>query len=69
MQEHNFLPAASIQVLTGAVVVTAGDTEFAFQTGDIAALTHERPSVAVPEDAVFLLTTVTSQPGMGRHGD
>lgn len=69
LQEHNSPPAASIQVLAGVVVVTAGDTEFVFQTGDITALTHERHSVAVSEDAVFLLTTVTSQPGMGSHGD
>lgn len=60
LSEHNAPPAASIQVLSGQVRVSApGDL---LSAGQIAVLTHGRHAVSAPVDAVFLLTTVTSVP-------
>ncbi|GIG29516.1 cupin [Cellulomonas marina] len=57
--EHNAPPAASVQVLHGRVRVTGqGDEELA--QGRLVTLAHERHAVVALEDAVFLLTTVTS---------
>lgn len=58
--EHNSPPAASLQVLRGSVEVTAGDEVVTIRAGHLRVLTHERHAVRAPEDAVFLLTTVTS---------
>lgn len=60
LAEHNSPPAASIQMITGKVHVTAADEVFEFAAGDIAALTHVRHGVTAIEDSCFLLTTVTS---------
>ncbi|PWD49569.1 cupin [Serinibacter arcticus] len=59
--EHNSPPAATLQVLRGRVRVLTGDRLLGeIGEGELWVLTHERHSVAAPEDAVFLLTTVTS---------
>lgn len=66
LAEHNSPPAASIQVLSGSVRITGSDPA-QLTAGDIRALTHERHGVEPLEDAVFLLTTVTSVPGQASH--
>lgn len=64
---HNSPPAASLQVLVGKVRVEMGESQQGeFSAGEIWVLTHERHSVLALEDAVFLLTTVTST-GEGSH--
>jgi hypothetical protein len=61
LAEHNSPPAASLQVLRGRVQVTGVEgPEIA--AGEVEVLTHLRHAVTALEDAVFLLTTVTSQP-------
>lgn len=67
LAEHNSPPAASIQVIRGAVSVT-GEEPTVIESGTIEALTHFRHAVAAIEDSVFLLTTVTSVPGKESHG-
>lgn len=57
--EHNSPPAASIQVLEGAVRVT-GQEAPVLRAGTLEVLTHQRHGVIAEEDSVFLLTTVTS---------
>ena len=64
MAEHNSPPAASLQVLKGRVRVDLEDEmQGEFDEGELWILTHERHSVLALADSVFLLTTVTSQPG------
>ncbi len=64
MAEHNSPPAASLQVLKGRVRVELdNEMQGEFDEGELWILTHERHSVLALSDAVFLLTTVTSQPG------
>lgn len=64
MAEHNSPPAASLQVLKGRVRVDLdNESQGEFSEGELWILTHERHSVLALEDSVFLLTTVTSQPG------
>lgn len=64
MAEHNSPPAASLQVLRGRVRVDLdNEAQGEFSEGELWILTHERHSVLALEDSVFLLTTVTSQPG------
>lgn len=62
LAEHNSPHAASIQVLLGSVRVTGMDPEI-LAAGDLRALTHDRHAVLALEDAAFLLTAVTGQPG------
>lgn len=62
LAEHNSPHAASMQVLVGRVRVT-GMEPGSVIAGQLVALTHERHSVLAEEDSVFLLTTVTGQPG------
>ncbi|MBD8062579.1 cupin [Oceanitalea stevensii] len=62
LAEHNAPHAASLQVLVGRVRVT-GEDEPVLTAGELHALTHHRHAVVALEDSVFLLTTVTSQPG------
>lgn len=62
LAEHNAPHAASIQVLTGSVRVTGMSPDLV-GAGQLVALTHDRHSVLAVEDAAFLLTTVTGQPG------
>ncbi|MDO5619173.1 cupin [Kocuria sp.] len=68
LPEHNSPPAASMQVLTGRVAVTAQNAD-ELAAGHIAPLTHHRHSVTALEDSVFLLTTVTGVPGTSSHDD
>lgn len=68
MAEHNSPPAASLQVLRGRVRVDLDDEmQGEFSEGELWILTHERHSVFALTDAVFLLTTVTSQPGQASY--
>lgn len=67
LAEHNSPPAASIQVIRGALRVT-GEEPTVIEGGGIEALTHFRHAVEAIEDTVFLLTTVTSVPGKESHG-
>ncbi|HLS64106.1 MAG TPA: cupin [Ruania sp.] len=62
LAEHNSPHAASIQVLVGRVRVT-GEGDPVIAAGELQVLTHQRHAVLALEDSVFLLTTVTSQPG------
>ena len=62
LAEHNSPHAASMQVLVGRVRVT-GMAPGSVAAGQLVTLTHERHSVFAEEDSVFLLTTVTGQPG------
>lgn len=64
LAEHNAPHAATVQVLRGAIQVTGAPSPVLAQ-GEIAVLTHERHAVTALEDAVFLLTTVTSVPPTG----
>ncbi len=66
LAEHNSPPAGSICVLQGSIRVT-GERPSLINEGEIATLTHYRHSVQAVEDAVFLLTTVTSVPGQESH--
>lgn len=60
LDEHVAPPAASIQVLTGAVRVTEADhAPHALAVGDLWTITHARHAVVADEDSAFLLTTVT----------
>lgn len=67
LAEHNSPPAASMYVLRGRVRVT-GQDQSEVVAGELVALTHVRHGVEALEDAVFLLTTVTSQAG-DSHGE
>ncbi|ROO83631.1 hypothetical protein EDD29_1138 [Actinocorallia herbida] len=59
LEEHVAPPAASIQVLSGSVRITAesGDVELA--EGGVHAIPHERHGLTALSDAVLVLTTVT----------
>lgn len=58
--EHNSPAAATLQVLRGSVrVEDASGVQAEPSEGQLWVLTHERHAVVAPEDAVFLLTTVT----------
>jgi len=67
LAEHNSPHAASIQVLVGRVRVTGEDAPV-LSAGQLHSLTHQRHAVTALEDSVFLLTTVTSQPGEPPQG-
>ena len=62
LAEHNSPHAASLQVLSGSVRVTGMEPQV-LGAGELVALTHHRHAVRAEQDAVFLLTTVTGQPG------
>jgi quercetin dioxygenase-like cupin family protein len=68
LNEHNSPPAASIQVLQGAVRVTGLD-DAEVSAGELEILTHRRHAVTAIEDSVFLLTTVTGLDDEGAHSD
>lgn len=60
LADHNAPPAATLQVLQGAVVVTAGSgADEQLEEGQLVQLTKERHGVEALRDSVFLLTTVT----------
>lgn len=58
MEEHTSPHAASIQVLTGEVVVTSGQGETRLTEGELAPVPHERHGLTAVTDAVVVLTTV-----------
>ncbi len=60
LSEHSAPPAATIQVLSGAIRVTEDGGELPLVAGDLWPITHARHAVVADEDSVFLLTTVTS---------
>ncbi|MBN8882907.1 hypothetical protein EDD28_2776 [Salana multivorans] len=66
--EHNSPHAATMFVLRGRVRVLVDErVQAELGEGELWVLTHERHAVAAPEDAVFLLTTVTGV-GEPSHG-
>lgn len=68
LSDHNAPPAATLQVLRGAIEVTTDSGSDARLTqGQLSQLTKERHGVLALEDSVFLLTTVTSVEE-GSHG-
>ena len=58
--EHNAPRAATLQVLHGRVRVTSPSGGAEIGTGCLQLVAHERHAVVAIEDAVFLLTTLTS---------
>lgn len=69
LADHNAPPAATLQVLLGAVDVTAGSgADVHLEQGQLVQLTKERHGVTAREDSVFLLTTVTGV-DESSHGD
>ncbi|QFG68432.1 cupin [Ornithinimicrobium pratense] len=68
LSDHNAPPAATIQVLRGAIEVTTDSGSSArLSQGQLDQLTKERHGVMAMEDSVFLLTTVTGVEE-GSHG-
>ena len=59
LADHNAPPAATIQVLRGAIEVTTESGSVRLSQGQLDQLTKERHGVLALEDSVFLLTTVT----------
>lgn len=60
LSDHNAPPAATIQVLYGAIEVTTDPgSDVRLTQGQLDQLTKERHGVEALEDSVFLLTTVT----------
>lgn len=68
LSDHNAPPAATVQVLQGAIEVTTDSAPPArLVQGQLDQLTKERHGVLALEDSVFLLTTVTGVE-QGSHG-
>lgn len=68
LSDHNAPPAATVQVLRGAIEVTTDTgTDVRLSQGQLDQLTKERHGVLALEDSVFLLTTVTGVEE-GSHG-
>lgn len=67
LADHNAPPAASLQVLVGALQVTTEEEAEDVPTGALRQLPGVRHGVHAPTDTVFLLTTVTSVPGESAH--
>ena len=64
LSDHNAPPAATIQMLRGAIEVTTdAGTDAHLEQGQLDQLTKERHGVLALEDSVFLLTTVTGVEG------
>ena len=64
LSDHNAPPAATVQMLRGAIEVTTdGRTDAHLVQGQLDQLTKERHGVLALEDSVFLLTTVTGVEG------
>lgn len=59
LDEHNAPVAATLQVLAGAVRITAGSGDTTLGTGGLAAIPQERHGLTALADSVVLLTTVT----------
>ncbi|MFF5724386.1 cupin [[Kitasatospora] papulosa] len=58
LDEHNAPPAGSLQVLRGAVRLTAGSGDVDLTAGGLHPMPRERHGVLALEDAVVLLTAV-----------
>lgn len=58
LDEHNAPPAASLQVLRGAVRLTAASGDVELAAGTLHPIPQERHGVLALEDAVVLLTAV-----------
>ncbi|MBM7439557.1 cupin [Streptomyces sp. HB132] len=58
LDEHNAPPAASLQVLRGAVRLTAGSGDVDLRTGALHPISRGRHGLLALEDAVVLLTAV-----------
>ncbi|MEU1123507.1 cupin [Streptomyces sp. NPDC005899] len=58
LDEHNAPPAASLQVLRGAVRITAASGDVDMSEGELRPVPRERHGVLALEDAVVLLTAV-----------
>jgi len=59
LHEHDSPGEASLQVLHGAVRVTAGDDTWEGRDGDYLVIPPERHSLEAADDAVVLLTVAT----------
>lgn len=60
LDEHAAPPAASLQVLSGTVRITADGGDVDVAEGRVAVIPHERHGLTALSDAVVLLTTVTN---------
>lgn len=58
LDEHNAPPAASLQVLRGAVRITAESGDVDLTAGELRPVPQERHGLVALEDAVVLLTAV-----------
>ncbi|WP_228974086.1 cupin [Streptomyces sp. DH12] len=58
LDEHNAPPAASLQVLQGAVTVNTATEETELKSGALYLVPPERHSITAVTDAAFLLTAV-----------
>ncbi|WP_154794769.1 cupin [Occultella kanbiaonis] len=66
LAEHNAPPAASLQVLTGRIVLWSADAEDEVAAGGVISIPQARHGVRALEDSAFVLTAVTSTPLGGR---
>ncbi|GAA3213039.1 cupin [Actinocorallia longicatena] len=60
LEDHNAPPAASLQVLTGRVLLTASSGDQELTTAQIHPIPQERHGLTALEDSAVLLTTVTN---------
>lgn len=58
LEEHASPGEATLQVLTGRVVLVAGETSQEVPEGGLTSIPPERHALEAPEDAVVLLTVV-----------
>ncbi|MEV5607195.1 cupin [Streptomyces sp. NPDC052225] len=60
LEEHNAPPAATLQILTGRVRLTALSGDVTLTESEIHAIPQERHGLVALTDAVVLLTAVTA---------
>lgn len=60
LEEHNAPPAATLQILTGHVRLTALSGDVTLTQGDLHPIPQERHGLLALTDAVVLLTAVTA---------
>ena len=58
LDEHEAPPEATLQVLTGRVLLTAGDETWEGGTGELLVIPNRRHDLLALEDAAVLLTTL-----------